>query len=313
MGTTRNRIAPRLEAGSGLRVGTDLFVVFSPERVSSGRVFADLARYPKLVGGLDPESARRGVALYSAGAALRRPAGSRPAQRGVGPGLCGGRGVRQAGRDDVPGRQHRAGQPVRALRRPHRGRLPADHRGCNSQPFSHLHTPGIAVGGHCIPVYPWFYLAGDPEATIVRAARTANSAMPERAVAAARRGVRRPRRRDRGGARRLLPRRRQGDRLLRRVRHRGGAAGPGRVAGRARPAVRAERARGPRPRAVPRGRARRRRGPAGRPRGVPGFTPADLPGVTVVLDGRGVLDAARWPGVTVVRLGAGDVHGHRGP
>ena len=53
---------------------------------------------------------------------------------------------------------------------------------CNSQPFSHLHAPGIAVGGHCIPVYPWFYLAGDPDATIVRAARVANSAMPERAV-----------------------------------------------------------------------------------------------------------------------------------
>jgi UDP-N-acetyl-D-glucosamine dehydrogenase len=32
----------------------------------------------------------------------------------------------------------------------------------NSQPFSHIHRPGIAVGGHCIPVYPRFYLAGDP-------------------------------------------------------------------------------------------------------------------------------------------------------
>ncbi len=32
----------------------------------------------------------------------------------------------------------------------------------NSQPFSHLHRPGICVGGHCIPVYPRLYLAGDP-------------------------------------------------------------------------------------------------------------------------------------------------------
>ena len=31
----------------------------------------------------------------------------------------------------------------------------------NSQPFSHIHRPGVAVGGHCIPVYPRFYLAGD--------------------------------------------------------------------------------------------------------------------------------------------------------
>jgi nucleotide sugar dehydrogenase len=53
---------------------------------------------------------------------------------------------------------------------------------CNSQPFSHLHRPGIAVGGHCIPVYPWLYLAGDPGATIVTAAREANRVMPKRCV-----------------------------------------------------------------------------------------------------------------------------------
>jgi UDP-N-acetyl-D-mannosaminuronate dehydrogenase len=35
------------------------------------------------------------------------------------------------------------------------------------------------------------------------------------------------------------------------------------------------------------------------------FSPAQLPGVRVVLDGRGVLDEARWPGVRVVRLGSG--------
>jgi nucleotide sugar dehydrogenase len=48
----------------------------------------------------------------------------------------------------------------------------------NSQPYSHIHTPGIAVGGHCIPVYPRLYLWNDPEATVVRAARAANADMP---------------------------------------------------------------------------------------------------------------------------------------
>ena len=52
----------------------------------------------------------------------------------------------------------------------------------NSQPFSHIHRPGIAVGGHCIPVYPRLYLWGDPDATVVRAARAANAAMPAYAV-----------------------------------------------------------------------------------------------------------------------------------
>ena len=36
----------------------------------------------------------------------------------------------------------------------------------NSQPFSHIHRPGVAVGGHCIPVYPRFYLDADHEARL---------------------------------------------------------------------------------------------------------------------------------------------------
>ena len=61
----------------------------------------------------------------------------------------------------------------------------------NSQPFSHIHHPGVAVGGHCIPVYPRFYLQGHPEALLPRAARTANEAMPAYAVAALQRDARR--------------------------------------------------------------------------------------------------------------------------
>jgi len=53
---------------------------------------------------------------------------------------------------------------------------------CNTQPYSHIHQPGIAVGGHCIPVYPRLYLWNDPGATVVRAAREANAAMPDYAV-----------------------------------------------------------------------------------------------------------------------------------
>jgi nucleotide sugar dehydrogenase len=53
---------------------------------------------------------------------------------------------------------------------------------CNSQYFSHIHQPGVAVGGHCIPVYPHLYLSGDPEASIVSASRAANKAMPNHLV-----------------------------------------------------------------------------------------------------------------------------------
>ncbi|HEX5451928.1 MAG TPA: NAD(P)-binding domain-containing protein, partial [Candidatus Limnocylindrales bacterium] len=67
VGDTRRRFGPLLEAGSGLSEGdvqNGFLLAFSPERVYSGRVFEDLARYPKLVGGVDDASAARAVAFY---------------------------------------------------------------------------------------------------------------------------------------------------------------------------------------------------------------------------------------------------------
>ena len=62
--TTRRRFVPMLESGSGQTCGASLFVAFSPERVFVGRVFQDLRRYPKLVGGVDLPSAERAVEFY---------------------------------------------------------------------------------------------------------------------------------------------------------------------------------------------------------------------------------------------------------
>ena len=66
VGTTRNRWKPLLEEVSGLREGEDFHLVFSPERVLTGRVFADLRRYPKLVGGLSEAGAQRAREFYEA-------------------------------------------------------------------------------------------------------------------------------------------------------------------------------------------------------------------------------------------------------
>ena len=41
----------------------------------------------------------------------------------------------------------------------------------NSQPYSHIHQPGLGVGGHCIPVYPHFLLDRAPELELVGARR----------------------------------------------------------------------------------------------------------------------------------------------
>ncbi|TAM79401.1 MAG: nucleotide sugar dehydrogenase, partial [Chloroflexota bacterium] len=67
VGDTRRRFGPLLEQGSGLVEGdpeAGFLLAFSPERVYSGRIFADLAGYPKLVGGVDEASTERALAFY---------------------------------------------------------------------------------------------------------------------------------------------------------------------------------------------------------------------------------------------------------
>lgn len=185
VGTTRTRWKPMLEAGSGLTEGTDFHLVFSPERVLTGRVFADLRRYPKLVGALSPAGAERARDFYEAVLTFdERPDLARP--NGVWD-LGSAEAAEMAKLAETTYRDVNIGLANQfALFAETAGiDIHAVIEACNSQPYSHLHRPGIAVGGHCIPVYPRLYLSGDPDATIVRAAREANAGMPERVVARA--------------------------------------------------------------------------------------------------------------------------------
>ena len=182
VGTTRERFAPMLEADSGLAAGTDFALVFSPERVSSGRIFADLRRYPKLVGGIDEASTRRGVEFYGQVLEFDERA-DLPRPNGVWD-LGAAEAAELAKLAETTYRDVNIGLANTFAR--YADRIGVDVaqviEACNSQPYSHIHQPGIAVGGHCIPVYPRMYLWNDPAAEVVRAARAANAAMPEYAV-----------------------------------------------------------------------------------------------------------------------------------
>jgi nucleotide sugar dehydrogenase len=182
VGTTRNRFGPMLAAGSGLQPGADFSLVFSPERVLTGRVFADLRTYPKLVGGVDAASTAAGVQFYQD-----------VLQFDERPDLSQGNGVWDLSTAEASELAKLAETTYRDVNIGLANQFArfADANGidvdlvieaCNSQPFSHIHSPGIAVGGHCIPIYPRFYLWNDPQATIVRAAREANAGMPNYAV-----------------------------------------------------------------------------------------------------------------------------------
>jgi UDP-N-acetyl-D-glucosamine dehydrogenase len=63
-GTTRELMQPKVEA-AGLRVGEDVFLAFSPERVDPGNPIWNTKNTPKIVGGITPACTEIASALYS--------------------------------------------------------------------------------------------------------------------------------------------------------------------------------------------------------------------------------------------------------
>ena len=182
VGTTRNRWKPLIEESSGLKEGEDFHLVFSPERVLTGRVFQDLRRYPKLVGGLSEAGTQAAIKFYESVLQFdERP--DLPRENGVWD-MGNAEAAEMAKLAETTYRDVNIGLANQFA-------VYADKVGidvqkvidaCNSQPYSHIHRPGIAVGGHCIPVYPRLYLSTDPDASVVRTARTYNAGMPEYVV-----------------------------------------------------------------------------------------------------------------------------------
>ena len=169
LGTTRNRFGPALARRSGLRLTENLFLAFSPERVSSGQIFRDLATYPKIVGGVDPESTRRAAAFYSR--VLDAP-------------------IKQVDEVETAEYSKLAETTYRfvnialadelAIFGRERGvNVSQAFAAANSQPYSHIHQPGIGIGGHCIPVYPQFLLQGasNDQLSLIRKAKQVDEAM----------------------------------------------------------------------------------------------------------------------------------------
>lgn len=146
-GTTEEVIQPVLESG-GLKVGTDIFLAFSPERVDPGNPVWQTRNTPKVVGGVTPACTEVAVALY-------------------------GRYIDTV----VPVSSTRAAEMTKLLENTFRGvnialvnelLMLCDRMGVDiwevidaakSKPFGFMpFYPGPGLGGHCIPVDP-FYLS----------------------------------------------------------------------------------------------------------------------------------------------------------
>ncbi len=174
VGTTRGRLQPQLEAASRLRAGTDFFLAFSPERVYSGRIFQDLARYPKIVGGVDDASTERAVAFYrDVLDAEVRPVRNAETAEFTKLAETSYRDANIALANQLALYARRRGIDARQA-----------FAAANTQPFSHIHGPGLGVGGHCIPVYPRFLIEdADPgEVEMLRIGRKTNDGMVDVAV-----------------------------------------------------------------------------------------------------------------------------------
>ncbi len=146
MGATQRELLPVLEASSGLVAGRDFSLGYSPERVKANLVLERLATTPKVVGGFDAQSLSRTAELYRR--YLRAPVdevGSLEAAEMTK--LVGMlyRDVNIALVNELAAFCESASVDFERVRRA------ANHDG-----EAQLLSPGIGVGGHCTPVYPYF-------------------------------------------------------------------------------------------------------------------------------------------------------------
>jgi nucleotide sugar dehydrogenase len=171
VGTTRGRLGPMLERESGLEAGADFHLAFSPERLYAGRIFADLRKYPKIVGGIDKASTDAAVAFYRS----VLDAEVWPVEN------CETAEFAKLAETTYRDVNIALANQLALYGGSREVNVTEAFRAANSQPYSHIHRPSLGVGGHCIPVYPHFLLgdATNGELSLVRDGRSINDRMAE--------------------------------------------------------------------------------------------------------------------------------------
>ena len=177
-GTTREVVMPILDR-SGLRVGQDYFLVFSPEREDPGNPTYSTINIPKIVGGITPTCKELGVALFGQVVERVVPVSSPEVAETAKILENVYRCVNIALVNELKTLLHRMGIDVWEV---------VDAAATKPFGFSAFY-PGPGVGGHCIPIDP-FYLTWKAREFGVRTrfielAGEVNTAMPEYVVARA--------------------------------------------------------------------------------------------------------------------------------
>lgn len=161
-------VAPAIQAVCGLVHGTDYDLAHCPERVIPGRILIELFKNDRIVGGTSPEAAARAAELYRdfvTGEIFETDTTTAEAVKLM----------ENTFRDVNIALANELKSICLAI-----GADPADAiRLANRHPRVKIHQPGIGVGGHCIPVDPWFLAQAAPDlARLIVTARGVNDARP---------------------------------------------------------------------------------------------------------------------------------------
>jgi UDP-N-acetyl-D-mannosaminuronic acid dehydrogenase len=143
--------------------GAEYMLAYSPERIMTGYSISRFKEFPKVVGGIDDNSTQAAYDFYSRfSKAVSKVKDTRTAELvKVAEGVY--RDVNISLSNELYRLSEEMGVDFWQMRQA------ANHRYCD------IHEPGM-VGGHCIPVYPWF-LMNDNEVPLIRLARKLNEKM----------------------------------------------------------------------------------------------------------------------------------------
>jgi UDP-N-acetyl-D-mannosaminuronic acid dehydrogenase len=166
-GTTGGLLTGTL-AESGLTPEKDFFVAYCPERVLPGRILSELVENDRIVGGINEESARRAAEIYRTVVEGQVFVTSAIVAELAKLAENAYRDVNIAFANEIARVSHEWG---------------ADGRDvielANQHPRVSILRPGPGVGGHCIPVDPWFLVGAAPDLSrLIRTAREVNDSMP---------------------------------------------------------------------------------------------------------------------------------------
>ncbi len=165
-GTTTDVVAPRLEAG-GLTAAREFSLAHCPETVLPGKILQELRENDRLVGGIDGTSTDAAVNLY-------RSFVAGDIRTVVDPTVAEFAKLAQNTYRDV---NIALANEFARLARDYEIDTRETIEMANTHPRVEVHQPGPGVGGHCLPVDPWFLGQSSDQLDLVATARAVNDGM----------------------------------------------------------------------------------------------------------------------------------------